>query len=405
MVALMGCGVTPVTETMSLTRALPFDPSANNVAVLFGASNGLQGVNTDLRELQKTFSDPALGFKVQAHAEASSQSIIANSAKQAAAVGDNGTLLWYFSGHGAENGLLQTNGGMLNFASVAKSMREARGKPFKRLIVIVDACFSGNMVDGLTAVRNNYSVSNIDHESSALASGTGFGLTAIDEQAAVTKTLNNAFGAFSNQGGAVYRSAPLYEQLLVISAARKSEPSLDLGARAGGAFTMIFRNSLAKLQKSNQQATVRDWVTQVQDSTRRTFGHIPSYRAEPADLVLNEPLFSTGLNTQNTIGAANIGRTPLFLGLEREVSPDTFDLLMAAPSAVASVAVCNGGAAECQSGAKRDILFNLQGDVSGSKIFAGTTPIKLTPGGGLTLLSFDASGRVLSSKTVRFKNR
>ena len=66
-------------------------------------------------------------------------------------------MLWYFSGHGSSDGQMIAAGGSgFNFESVAKAMRQARGDmAFKRLIVLIDACFAGNAVDGNTQITAN----------------------------------------------------------------------------------------------------------------------------------------------------------------------------------------------------------------------------------------------------------
>ncbi|MEY4630411.1 MAG: Caspase domain, partial [Pseudomonadota bacterium] len=131
-------------------RELSYDPSAQNIALLFGAPNGLPGIPEDLESMKAVLEDPqgGNGFKVVLINEATSEQILDATRKAAVDAGENGTIFWYFSGHGAESGTLMTVGGMLPFSKVTDVVRDARQTPVKRFYAMFDSCFSGQMVDG-----------------------------------------------------------------------------------------------------------------------------------------------------------------------------------------------------------------------------------------------------------------
>ncbi len=298
---LVSCGVN---ESTSDTTALAADKNATNVALLFtGDASGIPGVFKDPPNIQKVLTEPSLDLRFLVNKYISkNQSQIeqesAAAARKMLEVSPNGTMLWYFSGHGAENGELIANGGMgFRFESVARAMRQARGDvAFKRLIVLIDACFSGNSVDGNTAITAN--------SGNGVGGGNSFG--------------NNPFGGLFALNGNIVAPAGeptriaqdqavqsvvtaaqpmqglLYEQFIVIASSRKTELSGDSGQ--GGTGTLAFLNAIIQM-RGNPNATIEQAL---QATVRNASGQTPVYRVEPEN-IKNEPLFAELPALQNPI--------------------------------------------------------------------------------------------------------
>ena len=76
----------------SKLRDLPYDLNAKNVAVLFGASNGLPGITDDLNMMQKILEAPETGaFQVTVVNDATRDQIVRATKDAAIAAGENGT--------------------------------------------------------------------------------------------------------------------------------------------------------------------------------------------------------------------------------------------------------------------------------------------------------------------------
>jgi hypothetical protein len=110
----------------------------------------------DLQSVNAVISDPQGNwrFKTDAAEEASADTMAGSIAQAASEVSQDGTLLVYITAHGAPNGAIETNfsGGYANFGyeNILQAIANGRrGQPFRRLVLIVSACYSGSWFDTL----------------------------------------------------------------------------------------------------------------------------------------------------------------------------------------------------------------------------------------------------------------
>ncbi len=377
---LVATGCDRVREGGSSTKDLAADRAGKNIVLMFGASNGLEGVATDLDELKTLFQSPAFdfGFEVRVIPEATSAALLSESAKAAADVGASGTLFWYYSGHGAEDGgkMFTVDQNLLPWNDVGRAMKAARSTPIKRLIVMSDSCFSGNLVDGTQQVTN-------------------IGLTSASPEAQASAQANAMLDAFSpKKGTKSYASAKLYDQLLVVSASRKSETSADLGSSMGGGFTYTMRNVLAEMKQGTPSATIRQFVEKTQSETVQAFGHTPQYRAEPEASVLDDALFSSAGDASG-----------LYLGLGADKGGDGYDAMISAGANVIRVAICLGDKATCTVSNKADVAFGGGAAKDGRTLFRSSSVFAAQDGGVVTLLAYAADGALLDARSVKIQRQ
>ncbi len=263
---LSNCG--SIDHSMSSIKGLGFSENGKNLALLFGSPQNLPGVKTDIAELNKVLIDPQFNFhfKTVTDDQATKSKILETTSK---GVKNIDSLFWYYSGHGA-GGSLDTGTGFLSFYEVASAIKKARGNvPLKRLLVFVDACESGHIVDGDAQI--------------------------INESEWVKKTLYEPL--------LKERDGKLYQQAFVMASSQKNEGSADLGAEYGGAFTYSLRMSLAEIRKSNPNATLKELaditIERTIEESRidhetglpREYYHTPLYKGFPVEEVVNDLVF------------------------------------------------------------------------------------------------------------------
>lgn len=280
---LIGCGNS---NQNSNTLGLGASQNGVNIATLFGSpawqegneddpdstihippGPGLPGVLTDIREMNKIFSDSRYNFHFSAvsHDRATVEDIFGMTAKN---VKNADSLLWFFTGHGGSGYLFAEEddteeNGAYTFSQVAAVIKKARGdKPLKRLIVLLDACHSGEFVNGDQPIINKKFVNEEGWEEEALYQPL---LAAYDDK--------------------------LYEQAFVMASSLTSETSIDLGAEKGGAFTYSMRQSFTELLNNNPRATFKDFAIMTTQKTKAIAGHTPVYRAFPEPSVINDYMF------------------------------------------------------------------------------------------------------------------
>lgn len=274
------CGCGQRIADQAQTQGLGATADGRNIAVLFGSPDwqegnddpdstihippgpGLPGVATDIREMTRLMQDGRNNFHFTAvsHDRAKVKDIVQMSHDSAR---DADSVLWFFTGHGGDGYLFaehdgEDDDGSYKFSQVADAIKKARsGKPLKRLIVLIDACHSGEFVNG--------------------------GQPIIDQQKWAEDFLYEPLmKAYDQQ---------LYEQAFVMASSLTSETSIDLGAEKGGAFTYSLRMALSELRASNPRATFKDFAVLTTKKTQSVGGHTPVYKAFPVDRVINDTLF------------------------------------------------------------------------------------------------------------------
>lgn len=381
----------------SQTNDLAYDRTANNVALFFGSPNDLNGVTPDIEKNVKLFNDQSFGFgfKVVAKNYARKHDIIAMTKEQAQQVGPNGTMLWYFSGHGAENGAMITQGyDGLYFKEVTEAIRSVRNVKMKRLIVVIDNCFSGkNLVGSNAIIPTTISLTEND---------------VTDEQLTRVSvaTVNRAFDGFE-QGFAPVSgsrsSEDLFEQAIVITASTSTETSGDTDS--GGVFSEAWRGVIQKLKSAKPNATLRDMAELTRDRTKNYGGHTPQFKAYPSDAVLNDLLFQPTNNAiGNTGGSSNFNIAPT-LALVETGNPAQTGIYILGSLNVAVTALCYGDKATCSATPNTVVGFAVSKDASfaNKKLFKSSNNIGLVANMPYTILQYSQQNQLISARTVLFK--
>lgn len=263
---ITACSVEPTSNLNNLSA----NAKAKNIAVLFGGPAEIQNppskmdkkttssfqntINKDLQRMSEMLTD--LGFEVHQKPLATKEEIISMSAKHAADVGSDGTLFWYFSGHGSagdkksgrEKGCLETVDGCLTFEPVAAAIKAARTTPIKRFLFVSYSCFSGQFVNGNLAILNKY--------------------------------------------------RDLFSQVFVMSSSTAEQTSMSIG------FTDAVVATVAEIKKDKPNATLRYFAEGVRQKTIKRFGgrEIVQYGGDETVL---EDTFLTRDMTQPVVTASD----------------------------------------------------------------------------------------------------
>ena len=381
-VLINACGPAPQ-GNRGQVKDLAADKNARNVALIIGAPNDLGGVNRDVAEVSKMFRNPELGFQVVVKNRATSRDFIEQTELAARSLDENSTLFWYYSGHGLQDGsLFAQDQQVVHFSQILAAIKRVRSKPFKRLIVVMDSCFSGQNVDGRGAIIP------ASMQSARLTSAVG----------AVHKDLNGAAAASDDRP---------FEEALVIAAARKNQTSLDAGAEYGGIFTASWRSVLTK-QFQDRTKTIRNMVdatiaATVQNSQGQ---HTPVFRVAPESL-LNEPLIGAGPDSSQPSSVPSSG-FDAFLALTGN-DLDSPYMLAGVPlnSGIDSAFVCQGEVSACRAMPKNQVLatFSLTKlpQITDRLILKSSDSLKLQSGVEYAVIFTDASGVEKGTKRFRAK--
>jgi hypothetical protein len=303
-IALLAAACAPVPKDASSTQNLSYDTGSKaNRAVLFiGNADNIPGVFQDPPNLERALTSPQYNFNfkvTRAERPMTADEIKAGAAQAAKEMIDGdtkdakGTYFFYFSGHGAETGELLAADRTFYFKEVADAIKKARGnRAFKRLVIFVDACFSGNLVDGNGAVSNSDGGTGGFALAPGAIGGVGLPKVGIDDQAA--SRYLKALNAFADS--VVSLRSGLYEQLVLISSSRKTETSGDSGG--GGIGTLAFIDALRALGDT-EGATIRMLA---EGTISNATGQTPVYRIEPPE-VADEPLFGDNSQSSSSPGS------------------------------------------------------------------------------------------------------
>ena len=278
---LNGCG--RKTESSQI-KFRPYDPTAKNIFMVIGAPNGLSGVATDVREMANVLNDKSNGFNwnVVSNGNAPKDYILRELTANSAAVGENGSLGLFVSGHGSSDGRFMTAEGMMSYSEVANAIAAGRAQPLKRLMSFNDSCYSGHWVDGNGSLPDDLKGMYEPAEFFADHTSEDAQILAENQAEVMKQELMN-----SNEKG----KGDKIEQFLTFAASKKSQTSLDYGRERGGAFTWALRQTFANLKKNNPKATMGDLAKITTDTTwKDTHHHLPVYKAVPSTM-LEEEIF------------------------------------------------------------------------------------------------------------------
>lgn len=314
-VAIVACK--PTVPSAASVQNLAADTSVKNFALVFtGSTDGIPGVDVDPQNIAQVFgpgNQYGFNFELVTMKDVSTTQIKEKSAEIAGrmlAESPNGTLFWYLSSHGSDDGALVTADGSIYFDDVAREMRKARKDvPLTRLVVLIDSCFAGQSVTGDVAITRN----------SGAPGGKGFGdafaLADTSERteraAAVLRDLGpkatrearnatlTAAGIYDDlrlvngsagQGAGAPEKPGLYTQAVIIGSSSPREESTD--TEAGGEGTLAFKQAMAQLKSRGGTPRIKDLFTMMKDLS---LTQTPVFHVDPEE-VETDTLFGVGSN-------------------------------------------------------------------------------------------------------------
>ena len=262
-----------VTAPTSRQKFTVADKDAKNFAIIIGSQNELLGVGRDVENVSKMVTSLDQGYDVHVLNYATKKQILGKADEISRNLSADSTVFFYYSGHGAENGELMTEGlDPMNLREVADRLAHSiPNARFKRFIAVIDACHSGQYVNGTEAMFLESKGFSVQNFVMGLTNGSGQPNT----------------GLFSttgerNAGNSQIKATP-FEQGLVVAAARAAEESLDGGTSMGGYFTYSWKTALS----SGGSKTIRDVLETTKQLTQKVSNsfHTPEWRAMPESLL------------------------------------------------------------------------------------------------------------------------
>jgi len=266
--------------------------SAKNIALVVGSPNDLPGVSRDVENVSKMIRESNLGYELITINYAGKSQILGKAREIGGRISADSTVFFFFAGHGADNGQLVSQGnGMFTLKEVAGSIKSGSNlKTFKRFTAVIDACHSGQSVNGSEAMflAGTPREFSMDKFISGMVSGDSYG-SGDDEG-----LFDANYGG--NEGSNGFGARP-FEQGLVIAAAKASQYSADGGASIGGIFTA----SLMSAIRSNSSATLSEILENARRMTSiRSSDQTPLWKATP-ESILNERFNSGGSDSGASI--------------------------------------------------------------------------------------------------------
>jgi hypothetical protein len=133
-------------------RGLSQSTQAKNLALLIGVSHGLPGIDLDVNNAEKIAKDQNAQFSSTRlmDSQATVSSVLSKTKELSAKVDANGTLFFYFSGHGGK-GILLMQDTTVNITDIRKAIEAGRQNtgPLRRLVMMFDSCYAGSLLDAL----------------------------------------------------------------------------------------------------------------------------------------------------------------------------------------------------------------------------------------------------------------
>ncbi len=371
-------------------KGISSNSSAKNFGLIFGASNGLPGIDKDVRIMKDILqgSENEYGFEVVTDMDSSPREILDITKKHSAKLESDSTMFWYFSGHGG-NGSLRASGGSLKMADVEKAMREVTKTTFKRLVIVIDTCNNGGLVNddrigfGRTDMNSGASLTGLTEEErhNAIAK----------EMAETTVQMFDQGENYSAEGNTKGR---LFEELLIIVSSTASESSLAGGN--GSAFTVSVSNAFKELRKQ-KDSTLGDFAELSKSKTIKRGGHRPQYKAYPSNLILGETLAPS--DTPVLAG--------IFLKLGTLSNGGKIPLVATGSANAKKLVLCSGAEDDCKlsTATSFELPLATTQSIRGRTLFAGVKEFQITEGKVVTLSTFDASGLVLETTSLKFDKK
>lgn len=213
-------------------RSLSVNSKAQNYALLVGVSHGLPAIDIDLNTMEAMDTNPAYNFSnLQLLDEKGTQAeVLRELEHQSSRVDEEGTFLFYYSGHG-EPGLLVLEDLNTKVDKLRGAIQAGRNglSPLARLVVILDSCFSGSLLDPFNVLSMRF----------------------IDEKTYSERLASSITAAFSAD-----RDNEYWKSLFVFASSRANETSL--GGMNGSEFTVALKKAFDETLAA--KGTMATWV-------------------------------------------------------------------------------------------------------------------------------------------------
>ena len=229
--------------------------AAPNRALLVGVSHGLPGIDIDVDNVEAMITHPAYDFRgtTLEDSAATTSNILRELTALSEDAGADGTLFFYFSGHG-NVGVLSAQDRLLKIEEIKAAIQAGRRNqgPLTRFVMIIDSCYSGSLLD---PVRKLYPLSQLE-----------------ESRIMTTMMVDEVVKGLSPKS----RADKYWEKLFVLASSRSDQTSL------AGWDGSVFTNAMTKAFKETvASGTLGDFVRKSQEYTK---GHNPVARMVPESL-------------------------------------------------------------------------------------------------------------------------
>lgn len=228
---------------------------ATNLALLVGVDKGLPGIDLDIENVKRMSAHPDYKFSSTTlfNETGNVDSVVENLSEMASKVDNDGTLLFYFSGHGGKGTLVMQDRTM-KIEELRSAIERGRQKsaPLKRLLLFFDSCYSGSLVPEF---RNLFE----------------FKLLPI-------QSLQNEVDSIVEALEPRNREETYFDKLFVFASSRANETS-QAGAE-GSIFTVAMGQAFDEAMEKNN--TVGEFIKKTEELTEQY--HHPVARVQPSNL-------------------------------------------------------------------------------------------------------------------------
>lgn len=227
------------------------DAKASNQAVLVGVSHGLPGIKIDVDHMVSISENNSYNYQVRRLEESkgTADKVLREINEAARAAGKDGTLFFYFSGHG-NRGSIYLQDRSVRIEEIRNAIVAGRMEigPLHRLVMMFDSCHSGSLLD--PDLRQMITPLGLD--------------------------IDFLFNTLSNPLTLKIQRAELYWDKLFIFASSTADES-SLAGKNGSNFT----NALFKAFNYSEHLKISEFIELTKDYTA---GHHPVARLAPESL-------------------------------------------------------------------------------------------------------------------------
>jgi hypothetical protein len=302
-----------VTKESSRAKFTVANKNAKNIAFVVGSPNDLPGVSKDVQNVSKMIQESNLGYELVSINYATKTQILSKAREIGGKISADSTVLFFYAGHGAQNGQLVGQGNtMFTIREVVSAIKSGlNAESFRRFTAVIDACHSGQSVNGnqamfLSSTTRNFSV---DTFIANIANGSNNGDVG---------SQRGLFDSYKDSTGYSRQSSRPFVEGLVIAAAKASEYSADWGPSVGGLFTATLMSAI----RANTSATLSEILEKAKKITimNSSGDQTPVWKAMPVSL-LQERFNSGGQTQPSEVPNMSPEADDMFNGQDQLISP------------------------------------------------------------------------------------